>query len=86
MSASALNAVGLPELVAANLEAYENLAVELATRTDKLIDLRQKLHHLRTTAPLFDTGLFTRHIESAFRQMWRRHAAGLPPASFHVEG
>jgi len=85
MSASALNAIGLPELVVGDLNSYEDLAVELARNQDKLKNLRLRLRQQRTTTPLFDTPTFARHLETAFRHMWDRHAGGLPAATFHVE-
>jgi hypothetical protein len=34
---------------------------------------------------LFDTGLFTRHLETAYRAMYRRLAEGAPPAPILVD-
>lgn len=85
MSASALTALGLPELIANDLEDYGRKAVELASAPAKLTALRRRLGHRRSTAPLFDTRLFTHHIEKAYTHMWHRHLDGLKPASFKVE-
>jgi protein O-GlcNAc transferase len=79
VAASLLNAIGLPELVTTNSAAYEQMAVDLATHPEKLAAIRRKLAGNRLTAPLFDTRLFTRHIEAAYTVMYRRHQAGLPP-------
>ena len=79
VGASLLKAVGLPELVTHTPQAYEALALELATNTPALATLRQRLAGNRLTCPLFDTALFTRHIEAAYTAMWQRHNAGLPP-------
>jgi predicted O-linked N-acetylglucosamine transferase (SPINDLY family) len=79
VAASVLKAVGLPELITESAEAYEALALELATNAPKLSALRQRLAENRLTCPLFDTALFTRHIEAAYEAMWHRHQAGLPP-------
>ena len=84
VGASLLNAIGLPELVTTHQEQYEGLAVELATHPERLGRIRQKLERNRLTAPLFDTPLFTRHIEDAYTQMYERHQAGLPPDHIHV--
>jgi predicted O-linked N-acetylglucosamine transferase (SPINDLY family) len=46
--------------------------------------LKAKLTAAIPTAPLFNTPRFTRHLESAYRMMWQRHAAGLPPEGFAV--
>ena len=85
VAASLLNAIGLPELVTNSLDAYEALALELATNPKKLLALRQKLGANRSTRPLFDTALFTKHIESAYVSMWKRHQAGLVPEHIYVQ-
>ncbi len=84
MSASALNAVGLPELIAEDLQQYEDTAVALALNPGKLDAIRHRLRKNRKDAPLFNTTLFTRHVEKAYAQVWHRHTAGLPPASLQM--
>ncbi|MCF4129637.1 O-linked N-acetylglucosamine transferase family protein [Methylobacterium sp. SyP6R] len=85
VAGSLLRAAGLPELVTASPDAYEDLAVRLAAEPERLAGLRRRLAEGRETCPLFDTPRFVRHLESAWRRMWRRQAAGLPPAPFRVE-
>ena len=85
VAASLLNAVGLPELITQDLGAYEDLARELATNPQHLRSLRQQLAANSSTHPLFDTALFTKHIESAFVSMWKRRQAGLAPQHIYVK-
>jgi predicted O-linked N-acetylglucosamine transferase (SPINDLY family) len=84
VAASALLALGLPELVTTTQQAYEDAAVELATHPDKLSAISRKLADHRLTAPLFDSRRFTRHIEAAFSEMMARHNAGQPPSDLGV--
>ena len=84
LSASLLNAVGLPELVTDSPEAYEELAVSLATMPERMADLRHRLAENRATAPLFDIGRHAKSIEAAYAEMQRRTQAGLPPAHIDV--
>ncbi len=84
VSASLLAAVGLPELVAQDLEGYRRLVLRYAADRPALGELRARLARNRMTHPLFDTARFARHLERAFRTMWRRHASGAPPAPFAV--
>jgi protein O-GlcNAc transferase len=84
VAASVLHAIGLPELVTASADAYEALAVEIATHPDRLRALRNKLADNRLHAPLFDTPRFARHIQTAFEAMHARALAGLPPAAIEV--
>jgi protein O-GlcNAc transferase len=79
MAGSLLNAIGLPELITTTLEAYEQVAIDLATNPEKLLAIKHKLAENRLTAPLFDTKLFTKHIEVAYTMMYERHQAGLAP-------
>jgi predicted O-linked N-acetylglucosamine transferase (SPINDLY family) len=84
ISGSILYAVGLPELVVESSEAYEALALVLARNPDRLAALRRKLAVNRTTAPLFDSERYRRHVEQAYLQMMERQRRGEPPASFDV--
>ena len=79
VAASLLNAIGLTELIASTPQAYEALAIELATNAEKLAAIKRKLANNRLTTPLFDTGLFTKHIEAAYTAMYERYQAGLAP-------
>ena len=79
MAGSLLNAIGLPELITTTLEAYEQMAIDLATHPEKLAAIKHKLAENHLTTPLFDTKLFTKHIEAAYAAMYERYQAGLPP-------
>jgi protein O-GlcNAc transferase len=84
VATSLLRAIGLPELITANLADYEALALELATTPAMLNDARAKLLRNKTTHPLFDIDRFRRHIESAYKSMYERHQRGESPESFSV--
>lgn len=75
VGASLLHAVGLPELVADNLDDYRALALGLAADPQRLRALRRTLEKGRHHAPLFDTDLFRRNIEAAFIEMKRSRAS-----------
>lgn len=78
---SYLRAIGMPELIADDSEAYVARATALAKDADARAALKAKLSIQRDAAPLFDAARFTRHLEAAFRHIWRRHVAGMPPQS-----
>jgi predicted O-linked N-acetylglucosamine transferase (SPINDLY family) len=84
VAASLLKAVGLPELIADNLEDYEKLALALARDPARLAALRKTLAGNRQAAPLFDTARYCRNLESAFVTMLERARSGQPPQSFAV--
>ena len=83
MSASLLIAINLPELITYTRSEYEALAIDLATNPVKLRFIKDKLIANRLTTPLFDTPLFTRHIEDAYTEMFERYQADLLPD--HIE-
>jgi predicted O-linked N-acetylglucosamine transferase (SPINDLY family) len=85
VAASLLNAVNLPELITTTQEQYESLAIELATNPEKLKIIKDKLVNNLPTAPLYDTPLFTRHLESAYLTMYERYQNGFDPDHIYVE-
>jgi predicted O-linked N-acetylglucosamine transferase (SPINDLY family) len=85
MAASLLNVVNLPELITTTQEHYESLAIELATNPEKLKIIKDKLVNNLPTAPLYDTQLFARHLESAYLSMYDRYQNGLDPDHIYVE-
>jgi predicted O-linked N-acetylglucosamine transferase (SPINDLY family) len=76
MVASVLTQVGLPDLVARSPEEYIATATRLAGDRDRLVDLRSHLRERMLGSPLCDGQTFTRHLEEAYRAMWRRWAQG----------
>jgi predicted O-linked N-acetylglucosamine transferase (SPINDLY family) len=84
MAGSLLRAIGLPDLITESLAAYERIALELAASPARLAQLRQRLQSNRSSSPLFMTGRFCRHLESAYAAMHERSQRGEPPASFEV--
>ena len=83
VAASALTAMGLPELITHTLTQYEHKALELARNPRLLHALRATLAANRR-APLFDTMQFAGHLEAAYRRMHERAMRGEAPAGFAV--
>jgi predicted O-linked N-acetylglucosamine transferase (SPINDLY family) len=84
VAASLLSAVGLAELVTADLKQYEILALALARDPGRLAELRRRLEAARPTAPLFDTLRTCRQLETAYLTMDETRRRGDPPHSFTV--
>lgn len=84
VAASALTAVGLPQLITHSLEQYETLGTLLAQEPERLRRIRDKLAANRLAFPLFDTARFTRHLETGFEQMLRLRTQGELPCHFAV--
>ena len=85
VSASLLNAVGLPELVTKTTKEYEFLAIELATNPKHLMEIKDKLVTNLSTCMLYKTKLFTQHIEFAYQEMYKRYQDELAPDHIYVK-
>ena len=77
VSASLLHAIGLPELITTTLEDYESLAINLATHSTELAQIKNKLRENFLEFPLFNSQQFTQDLESAYRLMYERYQKGL---------
>jgi predicted O-linked N-acetylglucosamine transferase (SPINDLY family) len=86
VAASVLGAIGLRELITQTSADYERRAVALAGDPARLTAIRARLAQNRLTMPLFDTRLFTGHMEAAFIAMHRRRQAGQPPDHIAIRG
>jgi protein O-GlcNAc transferase len=84
VAASILQAAGLPELITHSWEEYEELVLELAKDERRRGAIRAKLASLRSTAPFFDTAMFTRNLEKGFDAAYGRFLKGLAPADISV--
>ncbi|WP_416065462.1 glycosyl transferase [Rhizobium sp. ZK1] len=84
VSESLLRAIDLPELVADDLQAYEDLAVELALNPQRVAGYKAHLREKRYIAPLFDAERFCHHLERAYELMAERAKQGLGPDHIDV--
>ncbi len=84
VGASLLHALEIDELIAPDLNSYEELALLLAREPARLMAVRRKLAENSRTKPLFNTAEFTRHFELALHTVMKRLRDGLAPQSFDV--
>jgi protein O-GlcNAc transferase len=70
-----LQAIGKPEWAASSPEDYVRIAAALAADESHRAALRRQLRPLMAASPLCDAPLFTRRLETAYRQIWRRWCA-----------
>lgn len=84
VGASVAAAAGQPQLIAPNLDAYERIALALATSPERLAQAKAALRSARER-PLFDALAYARHLEQAYTRMWALHRAGQPPGPIRVE-
>ena len=84
MAGSLLCSVGLPELVTKTSQEYEGLALKCATEPTFLGSIKQKLDKNRTTAPIFNTALFTHHLEEGYHMAFQAYLDGGQPKVIYV--
>lgn len=71
VSESILSTAGLSELVARTQDEYVDIATTLAMDSRRMAMLRSRLRSQLEASAVCDTTRFTRHLERAFRDMWR---------------
>jgi protein O-GlcNAc transferase len=84
VGASLLTAVGLPELIAADVRGYIARATYLANESGALARYRQHLANAGRHSALFDTVATTRALEDAYTRMAEQTRSGVR-AAFRVE-
>ena len=66
-----LESVGLPELIAADIDSYVEVAARLTEDLPRLAALRATLRQRMAASRLCDGPAFARAIEGAYRRIWR---------------
>ncbi len=72
LAASSLTALGMCEFIAADADAYIELAVAKARDLDSLVSLRKTLRRRIATSALGDGARYAQAVERAYREMWQR--------------
>ncbi|WP_146610970.1 O-linked N-acetylglucosamine transferase, SPINDLY family protein [Polynucleobacter paneuropaeus] len=85
MAGSLLKNLDLPELITYSLAEYQTKAIEFGNDPQKLKSIRNKLEKNKATSPLFNAALFARNLESAYREIYRRHEAGEKVEHLHIK-
>jgi len=85
VGASLLQAVGLPELIASDLDEYATMADGLVRNPPLLDAMRHKLADNKKNCVLFDLQRLCREVEAAYVTMRDIYVAGEAPRSFRVE-
>jgi protein O-GlcNAc transferase len=84
VAASMLHAVGLEELVAADLAEYEATALALARDPARVWALKERLAANAKTHSLFQTDRFRANLEKAYDEMFDIYIRGEQPRPFAV--
>jgi predicted O-linked N-acetylglucosamine transferase (SPINDLY family) len=84
VAASLLKTLDLEELITHSADEYEKTAVDLAINRNRFEKIREKLNTTILTSPLFDSEMFTRHMEKAYEMMYERYQNDFAPGHFAV--
>ena len=79
VAASLLQTSGLKELITHSEDEYINKALLISKDTKYLKNLKKKAVSNKIRMPLFDNKLFTKNLEKAYKQMYRRKIDNLEP-------
>jgi predicted O-linked N-acetylglucosamine transferase (SPINDLY family) len=72
LSASIMASAGLDEFVARTHDEYVELARYYVAHPERLAEIRATIRHTLATCGYYNLEIFTRDLESAYRQMWHR--------------
>ena len=84
-ASSVLNSLNMHELITTSEVEYESLAIELASNPTKLKIIKDRLMENLSSAPLYNTPLFTKNLETAYKKMFNRSQMGLEPDHIYVD-
>lgn len=84
VATSLLTSLDLPDLIAANVDAFIETGVGLAADRDRLSSLRFKLAGRRDTADTFRSSPIARHLERAYEIMVERWLRGEAPSKIDL--
>ena len=73
VAASILNQVNLNELVTKNKNEYQKLAISIGTDNEKLKNLKEKLKESISDSNLFNSVLYTKHLEDLFINLSKKN-------------
>ena len=73
VAGSLLNSIGLSELITNSESEYEELILELAMNTTKLRKIKETLNKNRLSYPLFNTDLYTKHLEQGYLTAYQNY-------------
>lgn len=84
MSLSMLKTIGLPELVANDMDGYVALVLRLASDPLLLEQMKERVRQGVQASHIFDPEVKVRAMEQAFATMWEQYVAGKKPIMLSV--
>lgn len=78
VAASLLTTMGCPDLITNSYAAYEDLVIHLSKNPDELSEIRTRIKCCVKDSALYDSTLFTRHLEILYQAMYDKYLEDLP--------
>ena len=75
IAASALTAIGLPDLIAKTEDEYIEIAMRLGEDTERLVQLRSSMRQQVAESPVADSKQYVAAVEILYRDFWTRWCA-----------
>ena len=85
MAASLLSAADMKDLITNTPNEYEKLALDLATNPKKLWNVKERLRNNAKTTSIFDTKLYTLHLEQGYQQAYDNYYSDNMPQNIEVK-
>lgn len=79
-----LESIEMQELITKTDQEYEALLLDLATNPKRLTAIKEKLAVNRLSTPLFNSELFTKHLEKGYQKVYQRYFDGKDPEAISV--
>ena len=74
----------MEELITESLNDYEKLAIELANNKNKLTNIKRKLKENVKNYTLFNTELYCKNLENAYKRVYDNYFQGKEPQDFLI--
>ena len=84
VAGSLLSAIDMSELITETEQEYESLILDLATNPERLGAIKLELAANRLSKPLFNTELFTKHLEDGYQRAYQQYFDGKKPEAIYV--
>jgi predicted O-linked N-acetylglucosamine transferase (SPINDLY family) len=84
VASSLLRELCITELISKSLSDYEDIAIKIASNPELLQKIKKKLTANLHSTTLFNSKLYAKNLESAYRKIYQRHSENLPPDHVYI--
>jgi len=85
VGASILNALNMRELIAHTKTEFEDIASTICKDPKKFKAIKQKLLNNKISTPFFNTKLYTKNLELAYLDIYKKNKKNLKPENIYID-